>query len=159
MITHKPEFILSLKIHIMVNNEAIDAAVAFLESSEKPNFKKAAKKFVVDRNTLRRRYKGESVSHKEAVARCSMKLSPEQEEVLVRHIIDLTNRGTPPSPRIVKNIAEEMIADYLGKLWIGRFLKRHESRLKCIYLRSMDHLRQKAEFRPHFVEFYRLVNL
>ena len=116
MITHKSEFILSLKIHIMVNNEAIDAAVAFLESSEKPNFKKAAKKFVVDCNTLQRQYKGESVSYKEAVTRCSMKLLSEQEEVLVCHIIDLTNRGIPPSPCIVKNIAEEMIADSLGKL-------------------------------------------
>ena len=115
MITHKPEFILSLKIHIMVNNEAIDAAVAFLESSEKPNFKKTAKKFMVDRNTLRRRYKGKSISYKEAITRCSMKLSPEQEEVLVCYIIDLINWGIPPSPCIVKNFAEEIIADYLNK--------------------------------------------
>ena len=52
MITYKPEFILSLKIHIMVNNEAIDTAVVFLESSEKSNFKKITKKFIIDYNIL-----------------------------------------------------------------------------------------------------------
>ena len=36
----------------MVNNEVIDAAVVFLESLEKPNFKKIIKKFMVDCNTL-----------------------------------------------------------------------------------------------------------
>ena len=45
----------------MVNNKAIDAAIAFLESSEVVNFNKTAKKFKVDRDTLRRWYKGECI--------------------------------------------------------------------------------------------------
>ena len=158
MITHKSEFVLSLKINIMVNNAAIELAIAALESSEIINFTATAKEFEIDRNKLRRRYYGQCVPKEEAMARCAMKLSPEQEEVLVRHIIELTNRGTPPSTRIVKNFAEEMIRDYIGEQWIKRFIKRHQSRLKSIYLRSMDHQRQKAEFRPHFIEFYRLVS-
>ena len=157
MFTHKPEFALSSKTNIMANNAAIEAAVASLQGSNAINFAATAKEFKIDRNTLRRRYNGQSVSREEAIARCAMKLSPEQEEVLVRHIVELTNRGTPPSSRIVKNFAEEMIGDFLGGQWTKRFIKRHQSRLKSIYLRSMDHTRQKAECRPHFVKFYRLV--
>ena len=43
----------------MVNNKAISAAIADLNSQKTPNFGRTAKKYKIDRTTLRRRFKGE----------------------------------------------------------------------------------------------------
>ena len=132
--------------------------MAFLESSETVNYSETARDFKVDRVTLRRRFLSISTSKKEAAIHCSGKLSPEQENTLVQHIIKLTNRGTPPSPHIIKNFAEEMIQGSIGQQWTTRFIRRHESDLKSTYLHPIDHARQRAEYKPHFIKFYRLVS-
>ena len=75
----------------------------------------------------------------------------------MQYIIQLTSRDTPPSPQTVKNMAEELSGTSVGKSWTNRFLKRHKNWLKSIYFRSIDHLRQKADYIPHITEFYKLV--
>ena len=72
-------------------NEDIEAAVAFLESSETVNFSETARDFKIDRVTLHRRFLDISTSKKETAIHYSGKLSPEQENVLVQHIIKLTD--------------------------------------------------------------------
>ena len=44
-----------------------------------------------------------------------MALTLNQKEVLVNYIFKLTVRGTPPSPYIVKNMAEELAKKELKK--------------------------------------------
>ena len=53
----------------IVNEAAIEAAIADLESQKAPNYAATAKKFDIDRKTLIRRYKGETVSNSKAYSR------------------------------------------------------------------------------------------
>ena len=53
---------ISLKCSTMVNNKAISAAIADLNSQDTPNFGWTAKKHKVDRTTLRRRFKDQQQS-------------------------------------------------------------------------------------------------
>ena len=140
-------------------NEDIEAAVAFLKSSNTIDYSKTTRDFKVNHITLHRRYLGISASKQEGHTYSSRKLSLEQEKTLINNIIKLTNRGTPPTAYIIKNFAEEMIQEPLGKQWTTRFIRHHQNSLKSIYLHSMDHARQKAEYKPHFAEFYQLVGL
>ena len=57
-------------------NKDIEAAVAFLESSETVNYSKTIRDFKVDRVTLCRRFLDILISKKETTIRCSGKLSP-----------------------------------------------------------------------------------
>ena len=43
------------------------------------------------------------------------RLTNAQESVLIRQINFLTNRGLPPTSRIARNMAEEMIGERVGK--------------------------------------------
>ena len=105
----------SSKFDIMSHNTAIDAALADLESQDIINYAETARSYGVNRITLMNRYKGKSTSRHEAQAQTNMALTPSQEEVLVDYILKLTARGTPPSPYIVKNMAEELAKKELGK--------------------------------------------
>ena len=107
--------------------------------------------------TLAKRYKGETGTVQEANSYVRQKLTNAQEEVLVRHINDLTDRGLPPTPRIVKNIAEEIAKTKLGLHWPTRFYHRHRDRLTSVYLRTIDHKRKVADNSQYFQEFFDLV--
>lgn len=43
-------------------------------------------------------------------------------------------RGTPPTPAIVRNIAEEIYGGKLGKHWVGQFIQQHLLHFKSMYL-------------------------
>ena len=58
---------------------------------------------------------------------------------------------------MVKNMAEAMIGDLVGKNWIGEFIRRHKTELKNIYLSNIDKQRIKAEYVPSFKYFYQLI--
>jgi len=92
-----------------------------------------------------------------ANSECRQRLTIQQEEVLIGHINKLTDRGIPPTSRIVRNLAEEIVGSSVGKNWTGEFVKRHKKRLKSLYLRNIDNLRTKAEYAPMFKYFYDLV--
>jgi hypothetical protein len=85
-------------------------------------------------------------------------LTTEEEEALIGHINKLTDRGIPPTPQILKNIAEEIARVTLGINWTTRFCKRHRGRLKSEYLRTIDHRRKKADNSRYFQLFFRLVS-
>ena len=38
-----------------------------------------------------------------------------------------------------------------------RFIRRHRNRLNSLYIRNIDHLRQKAEYKPIFQMYFDLV--
>ena len=132
----------------------IDQAIANLESQERPNILATAKKFGLVESTLRRRWKGQSVSRREASSTHKQRLTTVQEEALISQINRLTDRGIPPTPTIVRNLAEEMIQSSVGRNWAGEFTKRNQDRLKSLYLRNMDSLRIKSEYAPTFKQFY-----
>ena len=58
---------------------------------------------------------------------------------------------------MVKNFAEEMIGRSVGMNWVSDFCRRHQSELKSLYLRNIEHLRVKGEYGPTYKLFYDLV--
>jgi len=123
----------------------IDEALADLESQDVLNYSATARKYGVCRSTLTRRHKGQTVSKQEFLSEVQQCLNNTQEEVLIRHINLLTDRGMPPTSQIVKNLAEEIIKRPVGKNWVSSFVYRHKDELKSVYLRTMDNLRIKAD--------------
>ena len=93
----------------------IDLALADLESQKVPNYKATAKKFGCDRRTLARRHQGKSTSRAAANSEYRQRLTVAQEATLIGFINKLSDRGMPPTSQIVRNLAEEIISDQVGK--------------------------------------------
>ena len=135
-------------------NDRIQSAIADLESQERANFGKTAKKWDVDRTTLRRRFNGEQRSRQRFCFEAKQCLSDAQEEALVGQINKLSERGIPPTSRITRNLVEEIVGRSVGKNWHAEFIRRNNGRLKSLYLRNIDSKRKKAEYEPSFRLFY-----
>jgi NAD-dependent SIR2 family protein deacetylase len=135
----------------------MQAALKLLRSQEKPNVAQVARNHMLNESTLRRRYNGTTTSWAEYQSERNQKLNITQEQVLIDTINKFTNRGIPPTSRMVKNFAEEICGTTVHKNWVGDFVKRHKNVLKSVYLRNIDNLRRKAEYAPMFAHFYELV--
>jgi Tc5 transposase DNA-binding domain len=137
--------------------ERMTAAFAVLDLQERPKYAEVAKEYKLERTTLAKRYKGQTVSRKVFLSESRQCLTRAQEEALIDQINKLTDKHIPPTSQMVKNFAEEMIGREVGKNWTQGFIRRHDNRLKSIYLRNIDHCRTKAEYAPVFQHFYDLV--
>jgi hypothetical protein len=78
----------------------------------------------VNRITLTKRFKGESISKQDAVSYISKTLTNAEENVLVRYINNLNARRLPSTFQIVKNLAEEIANKNLKFNWTTKFLQR-----------------------------------
>jgi hypothetical protein len=85
-----------------------------LHSPQRSNYADAAKKWNIDRSTLSRRHRGITGSKKDHYSYTLKALTDVQEDVLVRYINDLSARGLPPIPQIVKNLAIELAGKDIG---------------------------------------------
>jgi hypothetical protein len=141
-----------------VKSKRIDAAVAAIRRGEFSDYAKAAKEYKCDRGAVSRRIRGLTKSKKEADSFLRQCLTDEQEEVLIQRINDLTDRGMPPTSQIVKNLAEEIRGERVGKNWVGQFVKHYGIRLKSLYLCNIDNLRASAEYAPMFQLFFSVVS-
>ena len=139
------------------HNARIELAMADLANQTKPNYMATAKKYGVARMTLRDRFLGQTLSIQAAASEYRQRLTIVQEETLIKHINSLTDRGLPPTSRMVRNLAEEIINGPVGKNWTGDFVKRYKNRLISLHLRNIDSQRIKAEYTPSFKQFYDLV--
>ena len=140
-----------------IKNQPIELALADLRLQERPNVLATAKKYLVVESTLRKRWKGQSISRHDAASKYRQRLTDAQEEAFILQINRLTDRGIPPTSRIVRNLAEEVIGGSVGKNWTGNFVRRHKDRLKSLYLRNIDSQRIRSEYAPLFRQFYDLV--
>ena len=138
----------------MSNNAQIERAIAHLEAQKKPNIAAAAREFGVAKSTLGDRFRGKSTSRAEITSNMKKRLSTAQEAVLVGHINSLSDRGLPPTPRMVKNLAEELSNSSVGVHWVSRFCKRYQNQLHSIYLRTIDHKRKIADNSLHFQHYF-----
>ncbi|KAF2194321.1 hypothetical protein K469DRAFT_783349 [Zopfia rhizophila CBS 207.26] len=82
----------------MVNEADIQKALEDLESQVVPNYSAAARKFKINHKTLQLRHKGISKPRERAYSESHMLLAIEQEEALIQHINNLSDRGLPPTP-------------------------------------------------------------
>ena len=132
----------------------IEAAIDDLESQDVPGYRPTANKYNINYTTLRRRYLGIQLSRATANSEFRQRLTIAQEDVLIKHINDFTDRGLPPTVQIIKNLAEEILYDTVGKNWVGDFVQRKKDRIRSLYLRNIDSLRIKADYAPIFKQFY-----
>ena len=65
-----------------------------------------------------RRYKGQTTSNHEAHSIHQKLLTDAQEEVLLKHISDLSDRGMHPTPQILENLIIEIVRKPIGERWI-----------------------------------------
>jgi hypothetical protein len=136
----------------------ISKAIDGIESGRFKNCSQAAIAFGVDRTAIKRRMKGITRPRKEADSLFRQCLTSTQEQVLIKQINSLTNKGMPPTSQIVKNLAEEIRGKELGKNWVGQFVKRHSDKLSSAYLRNIGNLRVCAEHTDKFKHFFDLVS-
>ena len=140
------------------NHEAqLSLAIEDLRSQEHPNYNGTAKKYGIARTTLRNRFTGKTQSITHAHAESVQCLNAIQEETLINQINKLTLLKIPPTAQITQNMAEEIVGRPVGKNWHARFIRRHGDRLNSLYIRNMDHLRQKAEYKPVFQMYFDLI--
>jgi transposase-like protein len=136
---------------------SIDSAIADLYMQNKPNYAATAKKYQVNRTTLRRRFLGTQLSMAESRSEVHQKLTIIQEGVLIDWINRLTDRTMPPTSQIVRNVAEELSGSPVGKNWVSQFVGRYKDRLHSVYLRSIDRKRIAAENTDFIKMFYNQV--
>jgi Tc5 transposase DNA-binding domain len=142
----------------MSTEEQIQRAIAHLKAQRQPNIAAAAREFKVARTTLSERFHGHTVSRAEATANTRLKLSATQEKTLVAYINKLSDRGLPPTPGIVRNLAEELSKSTVGEHWVSRFCKRHKNQLSSVYLRTIDHKRKVTDNSLHFQHYFKAVS-
>ena len=129
----------------MDHNARIEAAIEDLKSQDRPNIAETARKHNIDRSTLSRRFRGETGPNQEVTSYSRKQLTDTQEETLIIYVNKLNDRGFPPTPQILKNIAESITHTSLGPNWTARFCKRHYTRLVSVYLRTIDYKRKIAD--------------
>ncbi len=65
-----------------------------------------------------RRFRGRNVSRAEAHSRNQKILTDAQDSALIKHIRKLSDRGLHPAPRILENLAFELIRKPIDGRWI-----------------------------------------
>jgi hypothetical protein len=125
-----------------------------MESQKVPNYSATAKKFNIDRRTLQRRHKGISKTRELAHSESHMLFTIKEEEVRIQHINNLSDRGLPPTPPILRNLVFEIAKKQPGKNWVATFCKRHQDKIESLYLRAIEHTHQVADNSAYFEHFY-----
>jgi hypothetical protein len=97
--------------------QRMEAAFAALDLQETRNYTQVAEKYELERTTLSKWYRGQTVSWKVFLSESRQCLTIAQEEALIEQINKLTDWHIPPTSQIVKNFAEEMIRREVGKNW------------------------------------------
>jgi len=129
-------------------------AVLAIRSGEFKDYSNTVKKFHCSHTAVMRRIKGLTKTRQEVNSFYHQCLTTDEEEILISRINKLTDRGLPPTSQIVRNLAEEIRREPVGKNWTGQFVKRHKLRLKSVYLRNIDNVRFSAEYAPMFILFF-----
>ena len=142
----------------MLDERAMEAALAEMNAALVPNASAIAKKYGLERTTLKKRFLGQTTSRATYFSERRQCLTTVQECQLVDQINRLTDRGMPPTSQMVKNFAEEIIGRPVGKNWTSQFVRRHARELKSLYLRNIDNLRVKGEYPPTYKLFFELVS-
>jgi hypothetical protein len=97
--------------------ERMTAAFAALDLQEPRNYSQVATKYKLERTTLAKRYKGQTVSRKVFLSESRQCLTIAQEEALIEQINKLTDRHIPSTSQMVKNFTKKMIGKEVEKNW------------------------------------------
>jgi hypothetical protein len=111
-------------------NEAdISLAISAIDQNQIQSGRRAAATYSVPETTLRRRRAG--IAARRDCEPKSKKLTKLEEEVVIRHILDIDARGFAPSLGDVRDMADKLLAErgagQVGKQWPRNFINRTES--------------------------------
>ena len=120
-------------------------AEAFYKANPGTTITAAAKKFGVERSVLSKHLSGKTVSREVYRQTCERKLTPIQEQKLVKHINVLTDRGWAPSYPMVRRFVAEISKKSIGKNWPGKFVDRNKKHLARGFLEAIEIARTKAD--------------
>jgi hypothetical protein len=93
----------------------VTKAVLVICLGECKDYSNAAKKFYCSYTAVIRRINGLTKTRQEAYSFYLQCLTDDEEEVLISRINKLTDRGLPPTSQIVRNLAEEIRGEPVGK--------------------------------------------
>jgi transposase len=117
----------------------IRLAVSDYKKGTLASIKEAARVHGVAYGTVRDRLNG--VQAKCNTIPRTRKLSVDQENALIKYILNLNSRGFPPKPRYVREMANALLAQdgdgKVGKNWVSSFVKRREE-LMSMFTRKYD---------------------
>jgi hypothetical protein len=130
-------------------------AISALKNGEIHSIREAARIFQVPRSTLGTRYHG--VQMKAEKRANGLKLSANEEETLIKWILDLAKRGLPPRPSLVRQMANYLLSQHgnqqVGENWVY-WLVNCRPELKSRFSQRYNYERAKCEdikiIREHF---------
>jgi hypothetical protein len=133
-------------------------AVQAIRSNPKLSCRAAAKIYNVSRTTLSGRLGGQQPNCNIRPPR--IRLSINEEQVIVQYILDLDARSYPPRVSGVKDMANRLLrerdASRVGKNWVTNFVKR-QPELRTRFNRRIDYQRVKYEDPDAYRTWFRLV--
>ncbi|KKA22392.1 hypothetical protein T310_3598 [Rasamsonia emersonii CBS 393.64] len=122
----------------------IEAAISAYKKKQIPSIKETAHLFGVPYTTLQSRLKGRPA--RVNLRANSHKLTANEEEMLVKWILDLDKRGLPPQPPFVKNMANHLLSQrgsqgpppQVGKNWVSN-LQDNPRVGDCLHKKIMEY--------------------
>ena len=73
------------------------------------------------------------------------------------YINELTEKGLPPTPAMVRNFAQDIVGKRPRKDWSQGFYKRHQDVLTSGYLNNIDRQRKDADTVASYKSYFALV--
>jgi hypothetical protein len=133
-------------------------AVKAYQNGQFRSIRAAAAAYDVPHSTLAHRIKGRK-ARTDIPANCQ-KLSSLEEASLKKWILDMDERGLPPTHAAVRKMADLLLHERKGEAvserWITRFIKRHDE-LISKYTRKYDYQRAKCEDPEVINQWFNLV--
>ena len=135
--------------------EALTECDTFASGDEIPWSKIAQKRGVV-RLTWTRTWRGETRS-REAESTARQKLTPQQEEELVKYTEELTSRHIPPTREMIANFASTVAKELVSESWVTRFINKYSIYLISQYSTGMDADRHNADSYTMYELYFNLL--
>jgi hypothetical protein len=136
-------------------------AIKAYQTGRISNIRAAADAFGVSRSTLSHRLQGRTARVDKAAN--SQKLINIEESSLKQWILDMDQRGLPPSHATVRRMANLLLSDRkaesaskVSDRWVTRFIKRHDE-LQSKYNRKYDYQRAQCEDPEIISKWFKLV--
>jgi len=136
-------------------------ALADLDNDPSVSLRQIAKIYGLPRSTLQHRWKGRQSA--ETFHAHRQRLSPHEEDALIRWIDTMTAWGWPPRIKQLETMAKHLMKakgdlDPIGQHWYKNFLKRHPE-FRTRYSRNFNQNRKDAENLESIKEWFSPYNL
>jgi hypothetical protein len=132
------------------------AEIASLDPEEEICYARIAQKHGVVRSTLSRQHRAITQSATTKTIN-QQKLTPQQEEELVKYIEELTARHIPPTREMIANFASAVAQEPVSESWVTRFINKYTIHLISQYSTGMDSNRHNADSYTKYELYFNLL--